>query len=237
MNLWPYVLLTHSDKWGSWSTEWEEHGEGTPGSYSDCALHQLCLWASVFSSVNFEHWPKPGSADSWPPGCACFSPWRILPGSHDVLSTEHLLQAVLWSLRRNPFIVLMKRHEFEPPFIYDGLNFTLSRAYSVRYAQWAGCWCWLQVHVSCTRPLTADVLLFTPPSLRLALLSAWPLIFPGVQGPIQMPLPLWNPSLNPPCSISHFFCCSHSTVPINYNASEMAMILILKPGALHQTSL
>lgn len=100
-----------------------------------------------------------------------------------------------------------------------------------------GCWCWLQVHVSCTRPLTADVLLFTPPSLRLALLSAWPLIFPGVQGPIQMPLPLWNPSLNPPCSISHFFCCSHSTVPINYNASEMAMVLILKPGALRQTSL
>lgn len=60
------MLLTHSDEWGSGSTEWEEHGEDTLGSYSDCALHQLCLWASVFSSVNFEHWPKSGSADNCP---------------------------------------------------------------------------------------------------------------------------------------------------------------------------
>lgn len=44
----------------------EKNMEKAPRSYSDCALHQLCLWASVFSSVNFEHWPKSGQQTAGP---------------------------------------------------------------------------------------------------------------------------------------------------------------------------
>lgn len=70
---------------------------GDPGSRSEknmekaplvlilTVLHQRCLRASV-SFVSFEHCPQSGSADGWPPGCTCVSPWQILLGCHDVLS-------------------------------------------------------------------------------------------------------------------------------------------------------
>lgn len=62
--------------------------KSVPGSYSDCALHPLCLRASVSSCVNLEPGSRSGSAVLLSAAVTMF------------FSLHTVLQAAVWSLRR-----------------------------------------------------------------------------------------------------------------------------------------
>lgn len=200
-----------------------------PGSSSDCAVHQLCLWASVFSPVNFEHWPKSGSADSWPQaalvslhGGQCQAVMMFFPRnicsrqSFGPWGETHLLS--WWDdMNLNPPLFMMvwilPCQEPTEHVMPNGLLVLASGSRQPHSAP--RCWC-ASPHAPFPLPCSPLCLTthFSWSSGTYSDASSW-----------------WNPSLNPPGSISQFFCFSHSTVPINYNASEMAVVLILKPGA------
>lgn len=190
---------------------WRRH---RPGSYSDCAFHQLCLWTSVFSSVNFEYWSRIRVQQVAGSCAALFS----LHGRHWWTVSWHdcsflpnmVLRAAIWFSRWNPFIIHLDETTWTwtPLFIMVWVLPCKEPTKSVMPPWAAGVG--FRLHISRTEPLNCWQCF--PPSypctlLDLALPPAWPLIFPRVREPVQMPLPLQKPSSNLPYRITHFFSC------------------------------
>lgn len=70
----------------------EKNMESVLGSYSNRALSQLGVWASVSSAVNFEPGSRSGSAARLSTAVTMFFPLNMV------------LQAAMWSLRRKLFL-------------------------------------------------------------------------------------------------------------------------------------
>lgn len=121
-----------------------------------------------------------------------------------------VLWAAIWFSRWNPFIIHLDETTWTwtPLFIMVWVLSCKEPTKSVMPPWAAGVG--FRLHISRTEPLNCWQCF--PPSypctlLDLALPSAWPLIFPRVREPVQMPLPLQKPSSNLPYRITHFFSC------------------------------